>query len=127
MVLVSSDKIVSRIAVRLQQVCEQHFELSVLVYCRNAANDLTSGQITSLPEGSVPALPARHHVAVGAVASADSALTGSTMQQNLSRLVTEGFDEVNARRALKLAKNNIELARGILNEFVPSLPSSASR
>ena len=56
----------------------------------------------------MPALPARHHVAVSATASADTAVIGSTMNQNLSRLVAEGFDEVNARRALKLAKNNIE-------------------
>ena len=81
----------------------------------------------SLPEGSVPPLPARHHAAVGATSSIDSSLAGSAMSHNLSRLVAEGFDEVNARRALKLAKNNVDLARGILNEFVPSFPSSASR
>jgi len=82
-----------------------------------------------MPEGSVPPLPARHHAPVGATASVDSALTtGAAMDHNLGRLVAEGFDEVNARRALKLAKNNIELAREILNEFVPSFPaSSASR
>ena len=50
------------------------------------------------------------------------------MDHNLGRLRAEGFDEVNARRALKLVKNNLELAREILNEFtVPSNPSSASR
>ena len=72
----------------------------------------------------MPPLPARHHTAVSATTSADSALTtGSAMDANLARLMAEGFDDVNARRALKLAKNNIELARGILKEFVPSVSS----
>jgi len=75
----------------------------------------------------VPPLPARHHAAVSATSSVDSALTGATMDQNLSQLMSEGFDEVNARRALKLSRNTIELARGILKEFVPSVPSSTSR
>ena len=96
--------------------------------CRTASNELASaGQSMSLPEGAVPPLPARHHPPVTSSSSADSAPGGATaLDHNLGRLVADGFDEVNARRALKLAKNNIELARGILNEFVPSLPSSSS-
>ena len=75
----------------------------------------------------MPPLPARHHAAVSATSSVDGALNpGRQLSHNLSQLVAEGFDEVNARRALKLAKNNVELARGILNEFVPSLPSSSA-
>jgi len=100
--------------------------MSSYISHRNAASD-SSSQTVSLPEGSVPPLPARHHPPVSGTSIADSAQTGTTLDHNLSRLVAEGFDDVNARRALKLAKNNVELARGILNEFVPSVPSSASR
>ena len=106
---------------------DEQWWVNAFICCRNAADDLSLGQSVSLPEGSVPPLPARHHATVSAMASADTALPGSTMSHNLNQLVAEGFDEVYARRALKLAKNNIELARGILNEFVPSVPSSTSR
>jgi len=95
---------------------------------RNASSDPPSGHSVSLPEGSVPPLPARHHAPVVATSSANSG--SSALEHNLSQLIGEGFDVVYARRALKLAKNNIELAREILNEFVPSsssFPLSSSR
>ena len=59
----------------------------------------------------MPPLPPRHqHMA--------DVLTSIT-DPHVNQLINEGFDEDSAKRALSLAKDNVQLARDILTEFCP--------
>jgi hypothetical protein len=69
-------------------------------------------------DNAVPPLPARHHQSNEAPAASgtDSRMT-ALMEYHVSELVAEGFDAYRAKRALQLARNDVELARSILQEF----------
>jgi hypothetical protein len=69
-------------------------------------------------ESAVPPLPARHHQTNDASAGSgvDSRVVG-LIDQHVRELIAEGFDTHRATRALQLARNDLELARSILQEF----------
>ena len=49
----------------------------------------------------------------------NSARCDSLTERQVEQLVAEGFDQIFALRALHISQNNIEMAREILQEFVP--------
>jgi len=61
---------------------------------------------------SVPPVPPRHQHGVQS-----SDFLSSITDPHVRQLISEGFDEDGAMRALHLAKDNVQLARDILIEF----------
>jgi hypothetical protein len=49
----------------------------------------------------------------------NSARCCALTERQVEQLVGEGFDQIFAMRALHISQNNIEMAREILQEFVP--------
>jgi len=60
---------------------------------------------------SVPPVPPRHQH------TTSSDVLTSITDPHVNQLINEGFDEDSAKRALHLAKDNVQLARDILSEF----------
>jgi len=49
----------------------------------------------------------------------NSSRCDSLTERQVQQLVSEGFDQIFALRALHISQNNIEMAREILQEFQP--------
>ena len=86
-------------------------ELKALMLCIRPTLEVTS-------EG-VPPLPARrYHTAVDPE-SGQELRYDSTLEPNVVAFSTEGFNRYKAAKALNFSKNNIVVARQILQEFKP--------
>jgi len=64
-----------------------------------------------------PPLPPRHYQQQQSLGGASTDSLSSISDVHVGQLVSEGFDEHSALRALHLAKDDVQLARDILVEF----------